>query len=54
MNSISIGNLSPGWIPGEPFFEEIYAFQGVSRVGSRQAGRHLLPVVLYLFPKKSQ
>lgn len=28
VNSISIGNLSPGWIPGEPFFEEIYAFQG--------------------------
>lgn len=28
VNSISFGNLSPGWIPGEAFFEEIYAFQG--------------------------
>lgn len=29
VNSIStLGNLSPGWIPGEAFFEEIYAFQG--------------------------
>ncbi|CAJ1440755.1 unnamed protein product [Effrenium voratum] len=22
------GALSPGWVPGEPFFEEMYAFQG--------------------------
>lgn len=22
------GGLTPGWVPGEPFFEEIYAFQG--------------------------
>ncbi|CAE7511109.1 unnamed protein product [Symbiodinium natans] len=22
------GGLTPGWVPGEPYFEEIYAFQG--------------------------
>jgi hypothetical protein len=30
VNSISMGNLSPAWIPGEAFFEEIYAFQGAN------------------------
>jgi hypothetical protein len=25
-----MGNLSPAWIPGEAFFEEIYAFQGAN------------------------
>jgi len=40
VNSISMGNLSPAWIPGEAFFEEIYAFQGANSAWA-MAGRWL-------------